>query len=327
MKKRLFRAAAVLMALLLLPACLCAAEEALPPSPEPPAGTIGRPTPAPTAVPTDIIIDQVHYPEQYPGFTFQPGKKILDIWIPNIKDADEAILIYDGTVWMIDCGDEKAGARGARLIRQLGIKNVDVLFNTHPHHDHINGLAQTCGATRVGEIRICFSPVLTESGLNMIQTAMDLKIPVKEYKDGDSFSMGDGEVRMQVYKNNEEHLDMNSQSAQMMITYGERSILFTADMEQPGQEALLKRVGPEALKCDILKYPHHAKSGLFPDYYEALQARLAVVTSFEGRGDSGQRFLSNRHLPAVYTSVNDKFTHLATDGAYWLCEQVPITAE
>ena len=67
MKKWLFRTAAVMLAIL-IPACLCAAEGALPPSPEPPPATIERPTPAPTAVPTDTIIDHVHHPEQYPGF-------------------------------------------------------------------------------------------------------------------------------------------------------------------------------------------------------------------------------------------------------------------
>ena len=326
MHKRLFRAAAAML-VALFTACACAEGGNLPPSPEPPPANIERPTPAPTAVPTETIIDHVHSPEVYPGFSFQENKKLLDIWIPNIKDADEAVLLYDGEVWMIDCADDKSSARGVEMLRQLGIRRIDVLFNTHPHHDHIDGLARTGEAAEIGEIRICFPPDVTQSGLIMLQTASELKIPLKEYGDGDRFTMGDGAVEMQVLKNDDESLDINNQSAVMRITYGERSILFTADMEFSGQEAMIGRTGPEPLKCDIVKYPHHGKSDMYEPFYEAMEAKLAVVTSFEGRSDRGQRMLSNKHLPAIFTSVRDRFTHLVTDGEYWLCEQVEIKAE
>ncbi len=326
MKKWLFRTAAVMLAIL-IPACLCAAEGALPPSPEPPPATIERPTPAPTAVPTDTIIDHVHHPEQYPGFAFRQDRKILDIWFPNIKDADAAILTYDGKVWMIDCADGKSADKCVLLIRQLGITDIDILFNSHPHHDHIDGLEKTAGAAQIGEIRICFPPTETESGLRMMQTALDKKIPVKEYKDGDTFAMGDGAVGMLVLKNNEEELDVNNRSALMMISYGDRRILFTADIEFPGQEAMIARIDPELLKCDIVKYPHHAKSYIYPPFFDAMDAKLAIVTAFEGRPDAGQRDLSNRRIPTVYTSVKGRFIHLATDGEYWLCEEVPVTEQ
>ena len=77
----------------------------------------------------------------------------------------------------------------------------------------------------------------------------------------------------------------------------------------------------------ILKYPHHAKSDMDTAFFEAVGAKLAVVTSVEGRGDAGQIALNTRGLPAIYTFSNDKFTHLVTDGEYWLAEQVPITVK
>ena len=125
-------------------------------------------------------------------------------------------------------------------------------------------------------------------------------------------------------KNNESYLDMNNQSAQTLITYGDRSILFTADMEAPGQRAMIDRIGGDLLKCDIVKYPHHAKSDLYTPFYEAMGAKLAIVTSVEGRGDAGQVAIFNRGLPAVYTASKSVFTHLVTDGNYWLCERVAI---
>lgn len=327
-KSGLLRAATIIMLALIIPLHTGAGEEIIPPSPEPPAAKLEiRPTPEPTAVPEETVIDHINHPEIYPKLSFPKDAKLLEIWFPNIRDADEAILVYDGQVWMIDCGDKRMGSRGAVMLRQLGISRIDVLFNSHLHHDHINGLAVTDDEAKVGEIRICFEPELTESGLNMLQVAQERGIPVKEYRDGDRFLMGDGAVELQIFKNNEEYLDINNQSAVTRVSYGERSILFMADMEQAGQRAMVERIGREALKCDIIKYPHHAKSDLYTPFFEATEAKAAVVTSVAGRGDSGQTALARRGLSAIYTAVNDQFTHLVTDGHYWLCERVPITVK
>lgn len=327
-RTRLFLAV-IIVAAVIIPALFAGnAEGIYPPSPEPPAANMsGRPTPAPTEVPGRIVIDHVNDPGYYPKFSFMKDRKLLDIWIPNIKDADEAVILYDGQVWMIDCGDKGAAIRGALLLKQLGIKEIDLMLNSHPHHDHLDGLATTDDEARVKQVKTCFDLSLTQSGLRLIQISQERGIPVTEYHDGDVFSMGDGAVKLQVMKNNEAYLDMNNQSAVMKITYGRRSILFTADMEGPGQEAMIKRVGREALKCDIVKYPHHAKSDLYTPFYEAMGAELAVVTSVEGRGDPGQAAIARRGLPAVYTSVRGMFTHLATDGEWWLAEQVEVTVK
>ena len=330
MIKGLLRAAIIAALVMILPLCAGISEEVLPPSPEPPAGTIqARPTPAPTAVPKATVIDHVHWPNEYKDFTFMEGKKLFEIWFPNIRDADEAVLVYDGKAWMIDCGDAKSGARGAKMLEQLGIMDIEVLLNTHLHHDHIDGLEATAEVAKIGEIRICFAPDLTASGLQMIQTAETWEIPVKEYKDGDRFAMGDGAVEIQVLQNNEAELDIINRSAVMKITYGNRSILFTADMEWLGQDAMVRRLEENAgiLKSDILKYPHHAKADLNTPFYEAVEPALAVVTSLEGRKDAGQYALQRRCLPAVFTASKEYYIHLVTDGDYWLVEKVKINGE
>ncbi len=324
-KTGLLLAAAIMILTLMMPLYTGFTEGEIPPSPEPPVGYADiRPTPAPSPVPDETVIDHVNHPEIYPRFFFQKNKKLLEIWIPNIRDADEAVLLYDGQVWMIDCGDEKMGARGILMLQQLGITKIDVMFNSHLHHDHINGLYLTNEVAKVGEVRICFPLESTESGLRLARLAEERGIPLAEYGDGDRFTMGDGAVELLILKNNEDGLDMNNQSAVTRITYGERTILFTADMEQPGQQAMLERIGPELLKCDIVKYPHHAKSDMYTPFYQALEAKLAVATSVEGRGDPGQVAMINRGMPMVYTAVADQFTRLVTDGEYWLVERVPI---
>lgn len=324
--RRFRRQTAVLLAalaVLFLQAAPAEQAAVLPPSPEPPAERVERPTPMPTPVPDQMLIDHVNHPEVYPGFRFTKDAKLLEIWIPNIKDGDEAILTFDGRVYMIDCGDDRMGAVGANLLRQLGISRVDILFCSHLHHDHINGLEATESAARVSTIRVCFPLESTDSGQRLAKVSAARGIPVMEFRHCDVYSMGqNAEVTLTFMKNNDSYLDMNNQSALTMVRYGERSILFTADMEKPGQTAMVRLVPPEMLRCDIVKYPHHGKNGLIDEFRDAMDAKLAVVTSVQGRGDPGQQYLSAIGMPAIYTYVKGKYTHLATDGTYWLCEYV-----
>ena len=296
----------------------------VPPSPEPPEpAKQGHPTPGPTEIPTQTIIDHVNYPRELRDFRFRRDAKLLEIWFPNIRDADAAILIYDGQVYMIDCGDEKSAARTVVLLQQLGIEKIDILFTSHLHHDHINGLAITNDAASVGEIRICFETGSTESGELLEQVAAERNIPITMYQSGDWFTMGErGEVTLLFLRNYDTMMDMNNQSAVTVVRYKDRSILFMADVEKNGQAQLLKNVDPLLLKCDILKYPHHAKSALFNEFYRIVDPKLAVVTSVAGRKDLGQSFLVANRIPAAYTSVKGQFLHLATDGEYWLAEYV-----
>ena len=330
-EKRWLRTAAAVLALLFLFCSVCLGEDDdfIPPSPEPPeAAGRERPTPEPTAKPDQKIIDHIHFPRELPGFHFGKDSKLLEIWFPNIKDADEAILTYDGEVCLIDCGDERAGARGTILLRQLGITWIDTVYLSHLHHDHINGLAVTDQTAKVGEVRICFDPDTTESGLNMELTAEERGIAVRRYRSGDCFNMGeDGAVRLWFMRAEDPELDMNNQSAMAKVEYRERSVLFTADVEKDGQAELAGTADPAFFRCDIVKYPHHAKSAMAESFYELLGARLAIITSVQGREDYGQQYVVAKRLPAAYTSVKGKVIHLVTDGEYWLCEYVALNDE
>lgn len=272
--------------------------------------------------PWPSVVDRVHDPEGSAGFRFRKGAELLEIWFPNIRDADEAIVTYQGDVWLIDCGDRRWGLRGVRLMQLLGIDHVDRLFNSHPHHDHLNGLQVTDDNMKVGELLICFPSTATEHSVFAMRSCEVRGIRVKEYGDGDTFAMGDGRVTLTVCQNSDPALDMNNRSALTMIRYGDRSIFFTGDMEQPGQQSLMERTDPAWLKCDILKYPHHGKSPLNEAFYRALSPLLTVVTSQENRPDAGQLWIREKGLPAVYTNKTDTYVHLATEGHVWLCEYV-----
>ena len=291
--------------------------------PEPPAPVrIARPEPEPTpAMPA--VINCVAEPGADTGFHFRMDADLLHIWFPNIMNADEAILIFQGETWLIDCGDERNGARGAELISRLGIERIRKLFNTHPHHDHLNGLQVTNETAKVEELRICFGGASTEHMIRALTYAEGNGIRVAEFRDGSEFAMGDGSVTLKFWCNTDPALDMNNQSAQTMVRYGERTILFTADMERSGQLNLLTRTAPDALKADLLKYPHHGKSPLDDAFLQAVNPEAAVITNKTVSDWGGVRYLTAKGIPYIYTNQTGVYLHLVTDGEHWIVEQVP----
>ena len=152
------------------------------------------------------VIDRVADPEAEGEFSFPEGAKLLEIWFPNVMNADEAILIYDGEVWLIDCGDERMGARGAALMEKLGITKVDKLINTHPHHDHLNGLKATDKAAHIGEMLFCFDEKnirhakSVKNYRNAVTYAGKKEIAVSSYEDGSDFCAGSMRVAVRVYE-------------------------------------------------------------------------------------------------------------------------------
>ena len=77
------------------------------------------------------LIDRTVKADTCADFHFDAGAQLLEIWMPDIRDADAAILMYGGDTWMIDCGDERAAKRLVLLMKQLGIQKIDRLFNSH----------------------------------------------------------------------------------------------------------------------------------------------------------------------------------------------------
>ena len=278
------------------------------------------------------VIDRTADPEAEAGFAFPEDAKLLEIWFPNVLNADEAILTYDGEVWLIDCGDERMGGRGAVLLEKLGITKIDKLINTHPHHDHLNGLKATDKAAKVAELLFCFDETnirhakSTKNFKNAIAYAEKNGIAVSSYEEGSVFSMGDGEVTLTCYANTEKSLDVNNRSAQILIRYGKRTILFMGDMEKPGQAVMLERVDAEAFKADILKYPHHGKSAMDDAFFEAVDPEYAVITNKKEENWKGIKYLKKQGIPYAYTTVYKNkiplYLHLVTDGEHWVIERV-----
>ena len=120
---------------------------------------------------------------------------ILTVYFIDVGQADSTIIQCDEGVLMIDGGNVADSQLIFSLLRNtLGIQHIDYMIATHPHEDHVGGLAAALNACAVD---ILYTPVLdydTKAFRSMMKYAHAQETAIKIPKPGDSFIVGTARV-------------------------------------------------------------------------------------------------------------------------------------
>lgn len=278
---------------------------------------IETPIPAtPTPVPTPpTIIDRVNNPKEWTDFTFAADADLLTIVFPPIRDCDSELLICNGETLLIDCGSHEFEESIVAMLKELGIRSIDRLLITHPHHDHYEGLAYIAQYIHIGELMISFPDDYNEHMPLINEWTSLFGIPVTRYGDGDVLTLGG--ATLTVYDRCPENYSCNNRSAVLLLRYGERTMLFGSDIEIAGMKAMAATTKEGEIRVDILKYPHHGKAALEWTFAKAITPQLCIITNKE-RGWDGQVWLYQNRIPYINTRIRGVV--LTTDGERWLAE-------
>lgn len=265
-----------------------------------------------------ILIDRVNSPEVNADFAFAEGADLLEVIFPQMVDCDAILLRCGGETMLVDACKQAYSERIVNLCRQMGVTRIDKVVNTHPHEDHIGGFKDVIKEIEVGELWICFPEDVNNHMKNAVKAANRANIPVKTYADGDVFTLGGATI--EVWKLEGKIGEMNNCSAQMMVRFGERTIMLAADLQGDGQKKYVELKG-EALDADILKYPHHGIEVLREDYMALVSPQFLVITN-NHRQTAGWKWIhSNKNtIPYAYTVPN--LVYLTTDGTTWIAEKL-----
>lgn len=173
----------------------------------------------------------------------------------------------------------------------LGINRLDVLVLTHPHGDHVGGLAAVLRAQEIGTVldgtALPYpSPAYTQF-LDMVRRK---RIPYTRAVRGQALDMSDG-VTLHVlnppptpafgqtaaYGTNTDDATVNNYSVGLLLQYGQTRFILTGDAQNEAEGAMLQAHAD--LSCDVLKAGHHgSRNATGEDWLQRLQPRLAVIS-------------------------------------------------
>lgn len=231
-------------------------------------------------------IDNNYSPEHEDNQTYTqptlPEGSSFEIHFFNVGEGDSALVECDGHYMLIDGGNPSSSSFLYSYLKQHDIEYLDYVVCSHPHIDHVGGLA---GALNYSTVGIAYSPV-TEfdnrafNSFVKYLSAQNKAIVVPA--SGDTITLGSATVKfIGPLDMTLAELNMNNSSIMLRIEYGNTSFLFTGDAETD-EELSLVASGIE-LQSTLLKVGHHGSyTSSSEAFLSAVAPEYAVISVGKG---------------------------------------------
>lgn len=202
------------------------------------------------------------------------GEGVLRVHYLDVGQGDSEFLeLPGGKTMLIDAGVADAAPTVIDYIRNLGYSRIDYVVATHPHADHIGGMAAVLKAFDVGEVwapKVSANTKTFEKFLDAV-AAKGLSINTAE---AGKVLVGEGECEVAILspRVGASYEDLNDWSVVLKVMYGKRAFLFTGDASTEVIDAA------HAGTIDALKVGHHgSKSSTTKALVASLEPEAAVI--------------------------------------------------
>lgn len=196
----------------------------------------------------------------------------------DVGQGDAALLLSGGQAVLIDAGEPEKGAEVVQYLQDLGVQSLLGVVATHPHSDHIGGIAQIIDAFPIANFYLGPEIANTSSYGNMLDALERHGIQPTVPQIGERLQFDSG-ATLTFLGPDEQMTDksLNNRSLITLFQTGAHRILFMGDAEAAAERTLLAR-HPQ-LPCEILKVGHHgADTSTSMELLDAVQPATAVIS-------------------------------------------------
>ncbi len=204
-------------------------------------------------------------------------KQELSVIVIDVGQGDSILVTFGADETMlIDAGESKEAKAVKEELDERGISQIDILVATHPHADHIGGMAEIINDYEIGCVYLPDMQSNTKTYRNLRDTIEKHQIPIVEAFVGDKFKLGSAECAI-VSPAQDADKDANNESVMLLLDYLDTEFLFTGDAEEWAEEQVLSAGYP--IDADVLKVAHHGSStGTSEAFLKAVTPDYAVIS-------------------------------------------------
>jgi len=203
----------------------------------------------------------------------------LHILFINVGRADSALIAFRQKYWLIDTGTVDSLPALVRALRSAGVQELEGVFLTHTHSDHIGGLDGILRLFTVKNIYAAEITVTKKNGVNAVdEIAQADGRTVRRLSRGGEITLGADAKLTVLGPIVRDAVEDNNNSLVLRLQDGPFTCLFPGDMQFPEEDSLLSAglITPSTVLKVADHGNHDASSGKF---ISAVAPKIAVIST------------------------------------------------
>ena len=190
--------------------------------------------------------------------TLTGTKHVMRVHFIDVGQGDSILVQTGGINMLIDAGPEASSDSLVSYLKKQKIRKLHYIVATHPHEDHIGGMAAVIRKFEVGRFYAPRTVSETRYFEDMAVSLMQRDLRITPSREGTRLFLGERAECLMLWPRSDTYDNPNNYSSVMRVTYGSSSFLFTGDAEEPVEDAIIG--SGEDIDCDVLKAGHHGSS-------------------------------------------------------------------
>ena len=232
---------------------------------------------------------------------------------------DCTLIEAGGRSMLVDGGVRKWRTQLRKALAEVGYDgHVDILFNTHPHDDHLQCVTYMINeGFRADEFWSGYPKDHNNACQKAAAKALDQAgIPYHQLSWMETVDFGGATMVFYWWEGGK---DPNARSCMLHVTFGEATLLMTGDATWDSMNGCLKAVDPKYIRADVMKIPHHGIKPCMDEFLATVDPGFVFVTNRKYSVPRTTNRLKYAKIPFYFTSMGRII--MVTDGTDWYIRQ------
>ena len=174
----------------------------------------------------------------------------------DVGQALSVLVECDGQFMLYDGGNVDDGSLVVSYLQKQGVEQLQSVFCSHAHEDHVGGLAAVMAKFPAGHAYSSVMEASTKCFNDFVKYTQQQGLQLEVPSVGTVWPLGSATVTLLGPVT--QYSETNNTSLVLRIDYGNTSYLLTGDMEKTAETDLVN--SGANLKADVLQVGHHGSS-------------------------------------------------------------------